>query len=335
MRPIRPIGPLILRARATLQSPLRNLPGLHEYARGDHLREQQPPPRFEDWPQSSWLLDLPLLLLDGLAGLPADKLPPLESLPSFRGAIAGGPGGDASVRSVICASLHAARILVEERPGVINPIFPAFRPLLASGQGNWGSVGRQIENLTREDLIGIRDFVGMLANTLVLPYSLRVHEDGDQADVQQAFLPAAHRQMALILAARWHVGTFLRRSAEWHKSLGIAAGNGANDPSSDHAWPAWFEQFTTADGVVVQSLCSLGALCEEGALMHHCVGGYDRACMLGRTQIFLLRTASGTRLSTLQLSAREIRPGIFHFTEEQNLAACNKPPPGDAVAAAE
>ena len=60
----------------------------------------------------------------------------------------------------------------------------------------------------------------------------------------------------------------------------------------------------------------------------------ENACP-GRTQIFSLRTASGTRLSTLQLSAREIRPGIFHFTEEQNLAAYNKPPPGEAVTAAE
>ena len=38
---------------------------------------------------------------------------------------------------------------------MINPTFPAFRPLLASTRGDWGSVGRQIENLTREHLIGI------------------------------------------------------------------------------------------------------------------------------------------------------------------------------------
>ena len=105
-------------------------------------------------------------------GLPADKWPSLESLTSLNVAIAGGLGTDASVVSVICALFQAARLLVEERPGVINPVFPAFRPLLASTRGDWGAVGRQIENLTREHLIGIRDFVRMLADTLVLPYAL-------------------------------------------------------------------------------------------------------------------------------------------------------------------
>ena len=100
----------------------------------------------------------------------------------------------------------------------------------------------------------------MLADTLVLPYALRVHEDRDQADVQQMLQSAAHRQMALMLAARWHIGTFQRRSAEWHRGLGIAAVIGGNGSSSDHDWPAWFERVKTANGVVVQPLCSSGAL---------------------------------------------------------------------------
>ena len=68
--------------------------------------------------------------------------------------------------------------------------------------------------------------------------------------------------------------------------------------------------------------------------MHHCVGGYDRECMTGQTQIFSLRTAKGKRLSTLQLSARKMRRGAFYFTVAQNLAAHNAPPPRAAVAAA-
>ena len=40
--------------------------------------------RFEDRPQSAAILDVPLLLSDGLAGLPADKWPPLESLTSCK-----------------------------------------------------------------------------------------------------------------------------------------------------------------------------------------------------------------------------------------------------------
>lgn len=68
--------------------------------------------------------------------------------------------------------------------------------------------------------------------------------------------------------------------------------------------------------------------------MHHCVGGYDRECVTGWTQIFSLRTARGKRLSTLQLSARRTGPQRFCFTEVQNLAAYNNPPPRTAVAAA-
>ena len=117
---------------------LGDVQGLHEPIRGGRLAVEHPPPRFEDRPQWAAILDVPLLLLEGLSGLPADKWPPLESLTSLNVAIAGGLGTDASVRSVICDSFQAARILVEERPGVINPIFPAFRPLLASTRGDCG-----------------------------------------------------------------------------------------------------------------------------------------------------------------------------------------------------
>ncbi len=127
-----------------------------------YLDEEPPGPR--PGRQSEWVgtLDVPLLLLDGLAGLPVDKLPPPESLTSLHVAIQGAPCRDALARSVICSSFYAARLLTEERQGVINPIFPAFRPLLASTKGDWGSVAHQIENLTRADLVGIRDFVYML-----------------------------------------------------------------------------------------------------------------------------------------------------------------------------
>ena len=32
-----------------------------------------------------------------------------------------------------------------------------------------------------------------------------------------------------MLAARWHIGTFQRRSAEWHRGLGIVAAIGGNN----------------------------------------------------------------------------------------------------------
>ena len=167
---------------------------------------------------------MPLLLLDGLAGLPADKLPQPESLNSLEVALEGGRPGDAPEQTVICALLHAARLLTEERPGVVNPIFPAFRPLIASTKGDWASVARQIENFTRTDLIGIRDFVYMLADTLALPHVLRVNEVRDRAEVDSPLLSSTRGQMAMLLAARWHIGIFLRHSHAWHKSLGAALG---------------------------------------------------------------------------------------------------------------
>ena len=48
--------------------------------------------------------------------------------------------------------------------------------------------------------------------------------------------------------------------------------------------------------------------------MHHCVGGYDRECLTGRTQIFSRAHRRGNRLSTLQLSVREGPRGTFRFS---------------------
>ncbi|MGA2259607.1 MAG: PcfJ domain-containing protein [Thermoguttaceae bacterium] len=300
----------------------------------EYLDEEQPGPgsgRHSEWVGT---LDVPLLLLDGLADLPVDKLPPPESLTSLNVAIQGGPCRDAHVRSVICSSFYAARLLTEERQGVINPIFPAFRPLLASTKGDWGSVAHQIEDLTRAHLIGIRDFVHILADTLVLPYVLRVNEVCNQAEVEETLLSSARGQLALMLAARWHIGVFLRQSLDWHKSFGVTVGTGGDNWRKDYDWPAWFKPFRASNRVVIRPLCSAAALREEGALVHHCVGRYDRECMTGWTQVFSLRTARGKRLSTLQLSARKTGSGRFRFEEVQNLAAYNNPPPRAAVTAA-
>jgi hypothetical protein len=110
-----------------------------------------------------------------------------------------------------------------------------------------------------------------------------------------------------------------------------AADDGWRD---NYEWPAWFKPVKTSNGVAIQPLCSVAALREEGALMHHCAGGYGRDCMKGFTQIFSLRTARGKRLSTLQLYAWKIRRSEHRFAEVQHRAAYNAPPPSLAVAAA-
>jgi hypothetical protein len=298
------------------------------------LDDEQPEPGFECRREWMGVLDVPLLLLEGLAGLPVDKLPPPEALVDLGAAIEGGLCRDTSARSVICASLYAARLLREERQGVINPIFPTFRPLLASTKGDWGAVAHQIEDLTTADLIGIRDFVHMLADTLVLPYMLRVNEVRRQAGVEVALVASVRGQMALMLAARWHIGTFLRHSLEWHRSLGVTEDAGGNNWRDDYDWPAWFKPVKASNGVVIRPLCSAAALREEGALMHHCAGRYGRDCATGWTQIFSLRTPRGRRLSTLQLVAQRTGPERFRFTEVQNRAAHNNPPSNAAAVAA-
>ena len=112
--------------------------------------------------------------------------------------------------------------------------------------------------------MGIRDFVLMLANTLVLPYLLRVNEVRDRAEVHPELISAARTQMALMLAARWHIGAFLRHSTQWHKSLGIAAGVRENRLRYDDAWPPWFKPVKAANGVVIQPLCSAGHCARKG-----------------------------------------------------------------------
>ena len=174
----------------------------------------------------------------------------------------------------------------------------------------------------------------MLADTLVLPYVLRVNDVRDQVAVEAALVSSVRGQMALLLAARWHIGTLLRHSLAWHKSLGTNAGTDEDNWRNDYDWPAWFKPLRASNGVVMRPLCSVAALREEGALMHHCVGGYGTECMAGCTQIFSLRTARGKRLSTLQLFARRTGPETFCFVEVQHRAAHNGPPPEAAVAAA-
>ena len=150
----------------------------------------------------------------------------------------------------------------------------------------------------------------MLGDVLVLPYLLRMPARTHQGLELRV---VAREQMALLLAAKWHVGTFVRHSAEWHKSLGITFGRGHDAWHCDFAWPAWFKPVKASNSIIIEPLCSSAELREEGANMHHCVGGYDRECLTGRTQIFSVRTVEGERLSTLQLSVQERSRGTFRF----------------------
>jgi hypothetical protein len=298
------------------------------------LEDRNERPRFEGRPEWIGVLDVPLLLLDGLAGLSIDKLPPPESLSSMNTVLEGGTCGDAPARGVIGASFHAARLLTEEQHGVINPVFPTFRPLVASTKGKWVSVARQLNDITREDFLGIRDFVRMLGDTLVLPYLLRVNEVHDLAEVEKTLVSSAHGQMALLLASRWHLGKLMRHSIEWHRSFAMHVNETDDGWRDNYDWPAWFKPIKASNGVVIKPLCSAAALREEGALMHHCAGRYYRDCMKGLTQIFSLRTARGKRLSTLQLYAWKVRPKKFCFSIAQHRAAYNAHAPGEAEAAA-
>jgi hypothetical protein len=278
-------------------------------------------------------VDIPLLLLHGLAELPADKLPPPEALPRLNRVLDQGLRGGAFIPAVIGASFFAARLLTAARPGAITWIPPSFRPLLKATRGDWETVGPQVSGITNVHIVGIRDFVTMLADALVLPYVLRTSSWSGQPHLAQELRVAAREQMALLLAAQWHIGSFLRHSAEWHKALGITLGRGHDAWLGDFAWPAWFKRVKASNGIIIEPLCSSAALREEGALMHHCVGGYDRECLAGRTQVFSVRSAQGERLSTLQLNLHKAYGGTFRFSQAQHLAACNSEPPPEAVQA--
>ena len=52
-----------------------------------------------EWAGMGGAFDFPLLLLDGFADLPADKLPPLEKLASLNDAIVSEPANDEPVRA--------------------------------------------------------------------------------------------------------------------------------------------------------------------------------------------------------------------------------------------
>ena len=145
-----------------------------------------------DEDRREWLgvLDVPLLLLDGLAGLPTDKLPPLESLTSCDAAIAGGPCGDVSAIGNL-RFFPRRETSDGRRTGRDQSCFSRVSSAACVYQRRLGAVGRQIETLGEADLMGIRDFVLMLGEYAGAAYLLRVNEVRDRAEVHPELISAA------------------------------------------------------------------------------------------------------------------------------------------------
>lgn len=73
--------------------------------------------------------------------------------------------------------------------------------------------------------------------------------------------------------------------------------------------------------VTVTEITDSDALSQEGRTMHHCVGGFDRACASGETRIFHLAPETG-QPSTLELRFERDRK---RWTIGQHYTYCNKP----------
>uniref|UniRef100_E6QBC9 Uncharacterized protein n=1 Tax=mine drainage metagenome TaxID=410659 RepID=E6QBC9_9ZZZZ len=80
----------------------------------------------------------------------------------------------------------------------------------------------------------------------------------------------------------------------------------------------------TMQGWQFVELTSSEALREEGDAMQHCVAGYDGDCHRGRSHIFSVRDAKGSRVSTLELCQKQkTRKGIPQYVIAQNRGVQN------------
>lgn len=75
------------------------------------------------------------------------------------------------------------------------------------------------------------------------------------------------------------------------------------------------------DQITVTEITDSDALSQEGRAMHHCVGGYDRACASGETRMFHLAPEAGNP-STLELRFDRERK---RWEIGQHYSYCNKP----------
>jgi hypothetical protein len=275
--------------------------------------------------------DLGGLLLDGFAELTASQIPSAETLQPLADELPAGPRCENPARAVICASFHTAVRLTPSLQVPFGTVVPAFRPMMAATGGTWDVVAHQIEKITAGQVRGIADFVREMGRNLVLPTLLR-EDDGSESLLR--LFEKARTQTALLLASRWHVGQFLKRSTEWHKAQGIVIIDQERGSCRELTWLPWFKPVRTGDLRIVP-LCSSAALREEGIMMRHCVGGFDVECATQPTQIFSVQTLAGARLSTLQLQVRRgKKQEEFIFVMVQHHAVLNAKPPEEALAAA-
>lgn len=275
--------------------------------------------------------DLGCSLLDGLADLNASQLPPVEAWLPLAEELSAGPRSADPFRSVLCATFHTAVRLTPARQARFGTTIPSFRPMMAATGGAWDVVSHQIESITAPQVRGIADFVREMGRNLVLPALLRESDDSDPA---LWLFEKARTQLALLLASRWHVGQFLRRSTQWHKAQGIAIIEDGHTCGRELTWLPWFKPVRIGD-IRIVPLCSSAALREEGVVMRHCVGGHDVECTTRPTQVFSVQTLDGKRLSTLQLTVRRERSEReFFFTIEEHLARLNSQPQQQASTAA-
>lgn len=98
-------------------------------------------------------------------------------------------------------------------------------------------------------------------------------------------------------------------------------------------FPCLIESPFPCDDLLIVQLRSEQDLSEESDVMNHCVDTYFTACQTGRSVIFSVREANGTRLSTFEINIKRKGLALFDITLVQQKGQANRYPPSEAVRA--
>ena len=143
-------------------------------------------------------------------------------------------------------------------------------------------------------------------------------------------LGTSHDSAAVFLSG-YGFPALWRQSEEWHKAVLDPAIASIQSLHEVH-WPSLLPEPFRTEGLIVTSLCSASELLAEGRGMKHCVASYTSRCLSGESHILSIRTANGTRHSTVEISLTEAQNGMVSPAVVQHRGHGNVNPPDDAKA---
>ena len=146
-------------------------------------------------------------------------------------------------------------------------------------------------------------------------------------DVEQSLMRLVGDKVTAAHLCAMSLGGLVRLNEAWHRmhreaTMSVAVSDTGEDYNSE--WKPLLGGHPELKNAVVVELNSPSALLEEGAAMGHCVAGYVDACRMARSRIFSVRSATGARLSTLEVGRNGKKLVVRQHQAQQNRKPCKQ-----------